>query len=181
MSARWCSCALERAQPQPSGATSVPALGCCNLACQRHFPVCRAHEPRSCQPGGQQPLLVDARLPRAGLLGRFLGRLPAPAWPSGRLRQLAGGGHHLAARCHDAVGRHQLLSQLPRQRRCHATPFFSAESGQLQVISFFIASSYLAAVFSITSRGKRGAGGVLSQGLPLIWAVSSQSRKNCLS
>ena len=38
----------------------------------------------------------------------------------------------------------------------------------LQAMSFFMASSYLAAVFSITSRGKRGAGGVLSQGLPLI-------------
>jgi putative thioredoxin len=31
------------------------------------------------------------------------------------------------------------------------------------------------------SCGRRGEGGVLSQGLPLTWACSSQSRTNCLS
>jgi hypothetical protein len=43
------------------------------------------------------------------------------------------------------------------------------------------ASRYFAAVFSITSCGRRGAGGVLSQGLPLMRTCSSQSRTNCLS
>ncbi len=45
----------------------------------------------------------------------------------------------------------------------------------------FNASRYFSAVFSITSRGRRGAGAVLSQGWPLTLAVSSQSRRYCLS
>ncbi len=56
-----------------------------------------------------------------------------------------------------------------------------AELGRPQPVSRSSASRYLAAVFSITSRGRRGAGGVLSQGLPLTLACSSQSRTNCLS
>src|SRR5690606_1648529 len=45
-----------------------------------------------------------------------------------------------------------------------------------QLVSRVAASRYLAAVFSRTSIGSRGAGGVLSQ-----TCVSSQSRTNCLS
>ncbi|CAB3689844.1 hypothetical protein LMG26852_04605 [Achromobacter aegrifaciens] len=48
--------------------------------------------------------------------------------------------------------------------------------GSVQATRRSKASRYLAAVFSSTSCGKRGAGGVLSQ----VW-VSSQSRTNCLS
>ena len=124
MPARRCACALERAQPQPSGATAVAALRRSTLAGQRYFPVCRAHEPRCCQPGRQQPLPVDARQPGAGLLGRFLGCLPAPAWPSGRQRQLVGGGHHLAARCHDAAGLHGLNFLAPKTKALPCSAFF---------------------------------------------------------
>ena len=56
-----------------------------------------------------------------------------------------------------------------------------AGSRGLQAVRRCSASRYLAAVFSITSCGKRGAGGVLSQGLPLMRTASSQSRTNCLS
>ncbi len=50
------------------------------------------------------------------------------------------------------------------------------EAGADQAIRRSSASRYFAAVFSSTSCGRRGAGGVLSQ----VW-VSSQSRTNCLS
>ncbi len=43
------------------------------------------------------------------------------------------------------------------------------------------ASRYFAAVCSITSAGNSGAGAVLGQGLPSTCAVSSQSRRYCLS
>ncbi len=54
-------------------------------------------------------------------------------------------------------------------------------SERAQPVSRSSASRYLAAVFSMISAGRRGAGGVLSQGLPLTLVASSQSRTNCLS
>ncbi len=59
----------------------------------------------------------------------------------------------------------------------------SSSQAQLppQAVSRVIASWYLAAVLAITSGGRCGDGGVLSQGLPLMRTASSQSRTNCLS
>jgi hypothetical protein len=70
---------------------------------------------------------------------------------------------------------------LPAQAQHDAELNGPGRASTAQAVSRCSASWYLAAVFSITSRGRCGAGGVLSHGLPLMRTCSSQSRRNCLS
>jgi putative thioredoxin len=71
--------------------------------------------------------------------------------------------------------------RLPAQAQHDAELNGPGRAPTAQAVSRCSASWYLAAVFSITSRGRCGAGGVLSHGLPLMRTCSSQSRRNCLS
>gem|GEM_PF-3746633 len=98
-------------------------------------------------------------------------------WPGGGIRSAAPLGRASESRSPDAGD-----SRTPRHKTDPDFPppalprsgFSLAGSGQATRRSR--ASRYLAAVFSSTSWGRRGAGGVLSH----VW-VSSQSRTNCLS
>src|SRR6218665_10485 len=73
----------------------------------------------------------------------------------------------------------------PRRARAAAAQVARSAAAQIptnyRAVSRSSASRYLAAVLSITAWGRRGAGGVLSQGRPPTCACSSQSRTNCLS
>ena len=75
------------------------------------------------------------------------------------------------------------MSPLPDHQQCidrYGLRIKSAMTRRnVHAISRVKASWYFAADFAITSSGRRGAGGVLSQGLPLMRTASSQSRTNC--
>jgi hypothetical protein len=69
-----------------------------------------------------------------------------------------------------------LLSELSAQAQHDAELNGPGRAPTAQAVSRCSASWYLVAVFSITSRGRCGAGGVLSQGLPLTCAPAPASR-----
>ncbi len=79
-----------------------------------------------------------------------------------------------------AVGRAAVNGFKPRPLRLAAT--WRAAASTVQPSTRSSASRYLAAVWlDAPPAAGRGAGAVLFQGWPLTVAVSSQSRRNCLS
>lgn len=168
---------------RPADGVSVPHL------------VFQADEPRVAGSGGCNRFLADYELqPQSGHLrmGQLVSNISLCLQSSGLETQYFEA--LLAVRGFRQVGT-QLLLRGPKASNCCVLKPSKRCRARLQRgfwrvplpqqiyadVSRSRASRYFAAVFSITAWGRRGDGGVLSQGLPLTWACSSQSRTNCLS